>query len=90
MPRRQLTAEELRELRSWAKQYGRYWKMHLRYLWNRAGLARYTLGMPNSDRDTTVYALRNSHGPSWLRRFRLRASEPRAAVVNVRVRKDPK
>jgi hypothetical protein len=66
--RRSLTAEELDALRSWAKQHGRYWKEPLRALWCRAVI---TSGMPNSDRDTTVYCLRNSHGPSWLRDFRL-------------------
>jgi hypothetical protein len=70
---RVLTGEELRALTSWAEQHGRYWKEPLRDLWNRAVVS---LGMPNSDRDTTVYALRNSHGPSWLRRFRLPKEGP--------------
>jgi hypothetical protein len=65
---RPLTAEDIAALQSWAKQHGRYWKEPLRDLWNRAVVA---LGLPNSDRDTTVYCLRNSHGPSWLRSFRL-------------------
>jgi hypothetical protein len=70
---RALTADELDALRSWAKQHGRCWKVPLRALWSFAVVTENT--STDVDRDTTVYCLRNSHGPSWLNGFRFKGKE---------------
>jgi hypothetical protein len=56
---RELTAEELRALRLYATEAGRNWKRELLDDWQAARLTG------------ALQALRNSHGPSWLMRYRL-------------------
>jgi hypothetical protein len=53
-----LTAEQLQALRSFADYAGRNWKSEVRHAWE-------TASMPG-----IIHALRNSHGPTWLVRFR--------------------
>ncbi|WP_019087637.1 hypothetical protein [Komagataeibacter europaeus] len=58
-----LDPEEIKELKEFAAQEGRNWKQVLeKESWWR-GLPMH--GFP------LLYGLRNSHGPSWLRSFRL-------------------
>ena len=54
-----LTPEELTALQSFAAYAGRYWKQDLRDAWMNAS-------MPGH-----LHKLRNSHGPSWLAKFKL-------------------
>lgn len=67
---RQLTDEELDEIKRFAKVEGRKWKESLvtRSWWR---------GIPcrdkNGDEYQHLYGLRNTHGPSWLTNFRLPA-----------------
>jgi len=56
---RELTTDELNALRKYASIHGRNWKSALRDQWERAS----AIG--------PLHALRNSHGPTWLVRFRL-------------------
>lgn len=57
-----LTPEQVDALRRYAKKHGRTWKSKLRDAW---------MGMPPHDDAGTLRGLRNSHGPTWLDRFRL-------------------
>ena len=59
-----LTREQLGAVRRYAERHGRRWKERLRDVWMRAD--------PRTDDEYIVYALRNTHGPSWLRRYQLR------------------
>jgi len=54
-----LTPDQLRALQDFARRHGPRWKAHLRELWMRATAC------------PTLHQLRNTHGPSWLDRFRL-------------------
>ena len=55
--------EQLHQLRRFAKAYGRRWRHMLLFVyWPKADPLEDFPGL---------YALRNSHGPSWLSRFRL-------------------
>lgn len=56
-----LTDEQLQALRRFAQRNGRRWKERARAIWDHAN--------PQTDDETIVYALRNTHGPSWLTRF---------------------
>ena len=65
---RPLTETELREIKAFAAVEGRRWKDVLqRESWWR--------GLPCRDKSgtdyPTLYGLRNTHGPSWLDRFKL-------------------
>jgi hypothetical protein len=66
MTRSQITAEQQDHLQRFAEQEGRLWKARLRESWMRGQ-------QPNLGSETSVvlYALRNSHGPSWLADFKL-------------------
>lgn len=59
---RPLDAIELAELKAFADQEGRRWKDVLNYEYWFRGLP--VRGFPS------LYGLRNSHGPTWLDRFR--------------------
>lgn len=56
---RELTPEELQAVVSFAAYAGRTWKQQLRDAWMSASMPGY------------LHALRNSHGPAWLKRFKL-------------------
>jgi hypothetical protein len=56
---RELTADEITALRTYAEQHGQKWKNHLRADWFDARL------------NGLLHALRNTHGPSWLMSFQL-------------------
>lgn len=58
---RPLTAEELAAVREYAARHGRYWKDAMRGDWYNASEPGY------------IQALRNSHGPGWLKTFTLPA-----------------
>lgn len=57
-----LTDHQLRALQVFADRHGRRWKEQLRQAWMNAA----PIG-------PTLHQLRNTHGPSWLDRFRLPA-----------------
>jgi hypothetical protein len=63
-----LSAEDLAALLSAFSEHGRGYKTFIRSLWEGAVIP---LGCPNTDRDTVLYCLRNTHGPSWLSSFRM-------------------
>ena len=54
-----LTPEQHEALHTFAQQHGRNWKSYLRRHWERASAA------------PILHALRNTHRPSWLMRYRL-------------------
>lgn len=60
---RELTTDEVRALQAYAQKHGRTWKQALRDEWYVAS----SIG--------PLHALRNTHGPSWLRAFRLPEGE---------------
>lgn len=64
-----LNASATEALRLWQREHGRTWKARLRELWD-AAIVRFD----DPDHYHVVYALRNSHGPSWLTSFRLEAA----------------
>ena len=57
-----LTADEMDALRRYAAKHGRRWKSVLQEAW---------LGHPPYDDTGTLRTLRNTHGPSWLIKFKL-------------------
>ena len=79
-----LTLEQFAALDEYARQHGRCWKQKLGYLWQHGA---YSTG---SDIDATVYGLRNSHGPSWLKGFVfLAAAKDILRQVNVTITPRP-
>lgn len=56
---RALREEELVALSEYASKHGRFWKSKLRDEWLKATA------------EPILHALRNTHGPSWLDRFKL-------------------
>jgi len=62
-----LTSEQLQALQRFAQHHGRSWKERVRTLWSQSN--------PRTDDEAIVYALRNTHGPRWLTRFRIAAQE---------------
>lgn len=54
-----INTEQLAALQKFARAHGRCWKEQLRKHWDRCSLPG------------VLHALRNSHGPSWLRSYRL-------------------
>lgn len=65
-----LTADQIASVREFARMKGRRWKEEARLLWQSADIsAAYSADWRAVLTD--VYALRNSHGPSWLNSFRL-------------------
>ena len=56
-----LAPDQLQALQTFAEQNGRNWKAQLSDLWLRAAA------------DPILHALRNTHGPTWLHRYRLPA-----------------
>lgn len=56
---RDLTGDEMAELQVMRRAFGRTWKEELRKRWEAA------------DAGPTLQALRNTHGPQWLARFKL-------------------
>lgn len=67
---RALTLEENKAILEYGSYYESGWKAAIRILWNTAN--------PLTDRESLVYALRNSHGPRWLQSFRM--EDARTAV----------
>ncbi len=53
-----ITPEQHQALRAFAQQHGRTWKSHLRRLWMKASAP------------PILHALRNTHGPRWLMKYR--------------------
>lgn len=66
MTARDLYPEERAALVDYAQRHGRNWKSKLSAAWQSGGMEEGTSGILRS--------LRNSHGPSWLERFRLKPS----------------
>lgn len=69
MPRKTyapLTREQIVQLTAFVVHAGRYWKRDLRRRWEN----------PKGHLHSVVYALRNSHGPSWLKGYTLEAIPP--------------
>lgn len=64
---RKPTAEEISALQTFARICGPRWKVTLRECWMNDMLRVYL----NSNDAALVRALRNTHGPSWLNRFKL-------------------
>jgi hypothetical protein len=60
-----LSAKQKAALRKLAESNPFRWKKQLRELWEHHNV------VDGSDFWTTLYSLRNTHGPSWLARFRL-------------------
>jgi hypothetical protein len=58
-----LGVEQRQALLRFAQLHGRTWKDSLRAVWDRSD--------PRTDDEAIVYALRNTHGPRWLLRFKL-------------------
>jgi len=56
-----LTAEQKAALTTFIIRDSRNWKRDIRKLWERA--------VTTTDAEAVVYALRNSHGPAWLKTF---------------------
>lgn len=65
MPLEPLTSEEHEALHAFAQQHGRTWKSQLLRLWEKAAAP------------PILHALRNTHGPSWLVRYRLGSTTAR-------------
>lgn len=61
---RPLTVEELEALRTYASMHGRTWKSKLSSWWQSSPVV-------SSEPARLVYCLRNTHGPSWLDKFKL-------------------
>jgi len=83
MPTPPLTQDQLQQLQQFAVQEGRLWKGRLRDAWMRGQQPKL-----NGESSATLYALRNTHGPSWLAGYRLPAAEwsaPQWYEVTVRV-----
>jgi hypothetical protein len=59
-----LTSEQEKAILQLVNYEGsRMWKTALRNIWKRA--------LPSNKLETTLYGLRNSHGPQWLSRYRV-------------------
>lgn len=58
-----LTPEQIAALAAYATAHGRFWRADLRFHWERGG------GV-DGPHGCILYALRNTHGPSWLARYR--------------------
>ena len=56
------TDQELEALREYAARHGRSWKSVLNHAW---------MGEPPHDDRPILRRLRNTHGPTWLDRYRL-------------------
>jgi len=63
-----LSPEELRAIQAYAARHGRRWKSELRTAWF------------NASEPGHLQSIRNSHGPTWLTRFRL--SQPDRRIVD--------
>lgn len=73
---RALTSEEIAALREFAGEYGRRWKGVLSDLyWYNARLFYRRGNYNDSTPGSLLHGLRNSHGPSWLDRFKLPKGE---------------
>lgn len=69
---RPLTTEEIAALQAFAKEYGRTWKHVLNETyWYNARLFYARGNYDDSRPGSLLHGLRNSHGPSWLDRFKL-------------------
>lgn len=64
MAEKQLTAEQLAALRTYAAEHGRYWKSTLHDAWM-------TGNYDGSADSGALQLVRNAFGPSWLTRFKL-------------------
>lgn len=69
-----LTRDELTALESFAERHGRQWKAQLRRRWEAASAS------------PTLHRLRNTHGPAWLKSFKLSGAKPQP-VLSVRMAK---
>ena len=59
--KKELTANQLQAIRIFAKTHGRRWKAQLRDRWEH-----------ESGANPELLSLRNTHGPSWLVKFKLK------------------
>lgn len=64
-----LDADQIAALRAYAARHGRRWKSILNNVW---------MGGSPYDDGGTLRRLRNTHGPSWLQRYRLPKAKPLA------------
>lgn len=65
----ELDAEQVAALQAYAARHGRRWKSILNNVW---------MGGAPYDDGGILRLLRNTHGPSWLHRYRLPRAKPRA------------
>lgn len=70
-----LDPEQVAALQRYAARHGRRWKSILNNVW---------MGGAPHDEGGTLRRLRNTHGPSWLHRYRLPKAKPRAEDNNGR------
>lgn len=61
-PHPPLSPEEVKALQDYAARHGRPWKRILNHVW---------MGEAPYDDDPILRRLRNTHGPTWLNRYRL-------------------
>ena len=63
--KKQLTAEQMKAIRSFARENGRTWKTSLRSAWETGNYAPY-------ENAPALQTIRNTFGPSWLVAFNLK------------------
>lgn len=68
-----LDAEQVTALQAYAARHGRRWKSILNNVW---------MGGAPYDDGGILRRLRNTHGPSWLQRYRLPKAEPPAEGID--------
>ena len=69
----ELDAEQVAALQAYAARHGRRWKSILNNVW---------MGGAPYDDGGILRRLRNTHGPSWLQRYRLPNAKPPAEVID--------
>jgi hypothetical protein len=75
-----LTARQVASLEAYRREHGRTWKATLRQIWMEGGAhIRH-----DDDVAHVVYALRNSHGPTWLIAYRPEPTEQEIAAARGR------
>lgn len=72
-PHAELDAEQVAALQAYAARHGRRWKSVLNNVW---------MGGAPYDDGGILRRLRNTHGPSWLQRYRLPKAKPPAEGID--------
>jgi hypothetical protein len=70
----ELDAEQVAALQAYDTRHGRRWKSILNHVW---------MGGAPCDDGGTLRRLRNTHGPSWLQRYRLPKASTPAGTIDV-------